>query len=85
MNVRVLGRSLKYVIAPEIYYTQELVWISMSRFVQAFHRSVLTRANSYSLYTKHLTRTQFCTGANKHIVIPLSPSQYTLFSKGEDH
>ena len=36
MDVRVSGRSFDYVVAPEIYYTHVLVWISMSRFVQAF-------------------------------------------------
>ena len=33
MDARVFGRSFNYVVAPEIYYTQVLVWISISRFV----------------------------------------------------
>ena len=41
---------------------------------------------SYSLYSKHLTRTQFCTRTNiTHIVIPLNLCKYTLFSKSEDY
>ena len=41
---------------------------------------------SYSLYSKHLTRTLFCTRTNiTHIVIPLSLCKHTLFSKSEDH
>ena len=59
MDIRVFGRSFNYVVVPEIYYTQLLVWFSISRFVEAFHRSVLARVGSYSLYSKHLTRSGF--------------------------
>ena len=79
MDIRVLGRSFNYVVAPEIYYTQVLVWIFNVTFCISFQRSVLARADSYSLYSKHLTRTQFCTRTNiTHIVISLSLCKYTL-------
>ena len=76
------------------------IWVpgnefSMPRLVYAFARadrvSVLhskrKHVRSYSLYSKHLTRTQFCTRSKNitHIVIPLSLCKYTLFSKSEDH
>ena len=72
---------------------------SMPRFVYAFAARVRARAervavlhskrkhvHNYSLHSKHLTRTQFCTRTNiTHIVIPLNLCNYTLFSKSEDH
>ena len=70
---------------------------SMPRFVNAFAARVRARADtvavlhsklkhvrSYSLYSKHLTRTQFCTRTNvTHILIPYGLCKHLLFSKSE--
>ena len=91
MNVRVLGRHFNYVVAPEIYFTQVHVWISMLRFVLAFSSFCSGTDDSYSLYSTHLTRSEFWVPARgiaytniTHNVIPLSICKYTSFSKNED-
>ena len=33
MDVQVMGGTFNYMVAPEIYYTQVLVWISVTQFV----------------------------------------------------
>ena len=71
-------------------YTQTFGYREMNFQCHAFTARVRVRAEpvavkhvrSYSLYSKHLTRTQFCTRTNvTHIVIPLSLCKYTMFSK----
>ena len=68
---------------------------SMPRFVYAFAASIRVRAEavavlhskrkhvrSYSLYSKHLIRTQFCTRTNiTHLITPLSLLFFKRFSK----
>ena len=56
MDVRVFGRSFIYVVAPEIYYTQVLVWISM--FCMSISSLCSRTDGSYSLYSTHLTRSR---------------------------
>ena len=92
MDVRVLGRSFNYVVAPDIYYTQVLVWLFDVTFCISVSPFCSGTGGSYSLYSTHLTRSEFWVPARgivytniTHNVIPLSLCKYTLFSKREDN
>ena len=92
MNVRALGGRFNCLIGPEFYYTQVLVWISMSRLYKYFivlfgHgrqlQFVFDASNTLSEFwvpARGITYTNIT-----YNVIPLSLSKYTLFFKGEDH
>ena len=67
-----------------VLYKHFTVLFSHGQTVAVLH-SKREHVRSYSLYSKHLTRTQFCTRTNiTHIAIPLSLCKYTLFFKSED-
>ena len=92
MNVRVLGRRFNYVVTSEIYYTQVLVWIFNVTFCISISPFCSGTDGSNSLYSTHLTRSEFLAPARgiaytniTHYVISLSLCKYTLFSKSEDH
>ena len=61
MNVRALSGRFNCVVDPEVYDTQVLVRILMSRLNKHFSSFCSGTDDSYSLYATHLTRS----GPNK--------------------
>ena len=88
MDVRMLGRSFNYVVSPEIYYTQVLVWIFNVTFCISTSplcfrtgtelQFVLDAFNTFGVLVpaRDIVYTNI-----SHNVIPLSLCKYTLFSQ----
>ena len=90
LNVRVLSRRFNYVIASKSYYTQVLIWIFNVTFCTSISPFCFDTDGSYSLYSTHLTRSEFWVPARgiaytniTHNVIPLSLGM-RCFPKSED-
>ena len=86
MDVRVLGRSFNYVAAPEIYYTQVLVWIFNVTFCISISSSC-SRVGTHLQFVLDAFNTFRVLGSSRdiaytsitHITIPWSFCKYTLF------
>ena len=60
INEQVLGKRFNYVVTPEFYYTQVLVGIFNVTFCISILSFCSGTDGSYSLYSTHLTRSEFC-------------------------